>query len=319
MADDAPPWDVQTEVDKQAQEWTPCAADAVSARLAGIRAGTIATVASPWPLLDQHVQPLLPGSIALLCGDPGSSKSLLTVQLCGHLCRSGVAVGLFELESDVTFHSTRYLAQISGCADITRIDWVKANPEAADRIFAAHRTELVRFGGIVYDAVRADVGYSRILEWAEECCVRGCRVLAIDPITVADPEGPPWIADREFVAALRRVLRKYGCSAWVVTHPKKGRKDGVGFDELAGGTAWARFTDVVLWLKRPDEPKMVSLFGHVVVTCNRMLRVVKAREGTISGADIAMDFSHTKLSFSELGIVKEVLDDAPAGNSEGFI
>ena len=45
----------------------------------------------------------------------------------------------------------------------------------------------------------------------------------------------------------------------LVTHPRKGRKGAVGLDELAGSTAYARFTQSVLWLEYLPIPKSVTV------------------------------------------------------------
>lgn len=301
-------WELDEQISQEAARWTPNAADGVDARLKGIACGFIATIPSPFPELDRLVQPTLPGSITLLCGDPGSSKSLLTIQLFGYLIRANIHADLYELESDRTYHAMRYLAQRSGVAPITRIDWTQQNPDHAKAIIDNYRGEVAALGEHLFDCIDGDIGYRGLLAWVKQRCEAGARLIGIDPITVADPEGPPWVADRQFIAALGKILRHHGCAAWIVTHPKKGKSNAPSFDDLAGGAAWARFTNAVLWLKRPNEPEMVKLACGSIVACNRTLRVVKARDGVVSGVDFAVDFSNTALTFSELGLVKERLD-----------
>jgi hypothetical protein len=286
----------------------PDAGREVGEFLEGVIDGTIEAVELPWPCLSGLTQALMPQTVTVLCGAPGASKSFMVLQLLHDLHRRGVPVAYFAMEGERRDVAIRLLAQLEGEANVTSLAWCRANPERVRASMAIHRDALSEFGERVTVAPDA-VNYDGLLAWMRERLARGARVLCIDPVTAASPEREPWAADQWFMGEARRLLADTGASLIVVTHPKKGGVVLPGMDALAGGAAWSRFSDTVLWLDRPDEPERVGvavpLGGVQTVESNRSVRICKARNGRGAGLTVAFAFSPRTLTLDELGIVRE--------------
>ncbi len=131
---------------------------------------------------------------------------------------------------------------------------------------------------------------------------------------------------------VKPILRRFGASLILVTHPRKGTKGTTStLDDLGGGAAYSRFSQTVLWLKQHKPAKEVTIklgsnsdvAGVYPMTIservNRTLLVAKSRNGPGSGWSIAMNLQGGTLRFIERGIVIQhqagqiVNDDA--GNS----
>ncbi len=276
--------------------------------LEGVIDGTIEAVELPWPCLSGLTQALMPQTVTVLCGAPGASKSFLVLQLLHDLHRRGVPVAYFALEGERRDVAIRLLAQLEGEANFTSLAWCRANPERVRAAMAIHRDALSEFGERVTVAPDA-VNYDGLLAWMRERLAGGARVLCLDPVTAASPEREPWIADQWFIGEARRLLAGSGASLLVVTHPKNGSKGAPGLETLAGGAAWSRLSDSVLWLERPDEPERVGvaspLGGVQTVEANRYVKIFKARNGRGAGLTVAFAFSPRTLTMGELGIVRK--------------
>jgi hypothetical protein len=275
--------------------------------LAGVIDGSIESIRVPcWPVISRQTHLFLPGNVSVLCGDPGTSKSFFVLQAMHALHRAGVGVWYYALEGSRKDHAMRLLAQISGEPGMVDTDWLKANPATSQKIIDTYRDGLSEFGERVDTSPNDPVDYDRLIRWTEERCLAGARVLCIDPVTAASPDREPWIADQRFVTAVRKVLDKHGASMLVVTHPKNGSKGAPGLETLAGGAAWSRFTDSVLWLTRHEDDHTVQIrnpFGGTdTVQANRTILVCKARHARGAGYRMGYWFDPRSLTFKELGI-----------------
>lgn len=275
--------------------------------LDGVIDGRIESVRVPcWPALSRSVHPFLPGNLSVLCGDPGTSKSFFVLQAMHALHMAGVGVWYYALEGSRKDHAMRLLAQLSGEPGMADTEWLKANPATSQKILTVYRDGLSAFGERVDTSPNDPVGYDRLIRWADERCMAGARVLCIDPVTAASPDKEPWIADQKFVTAVRKVLDKHGASMMVVTHPKNGSKGAPGLETLAGGAAWSRFTDSVLWLTRHEDDNTVQIrnpFGGCdTVKANRTILVCKARHARGAGFRLGYWFDPRSLTFKELGV-----------------
>lgn len=100
-------------------------ASGVSERIELMIAGKLESVEMPWSGLTKLGNAIVPGTVTLLCGSPGASKSFMLLQALCFWLDSGYKAAVYMLEEDREFHLMRALAQRSGIADITRHDWVK--------------------------------------------------------------------------------------------------------------------------------------------------------------------------------------------------
>jgi len=277
--------------------------------------GRNAAIHWPWRLVTRGTQALIPGGITVIVGDPGSGKSLWLLEAMAFWHDAGLPVSVYELELARRDHLMRAMAQRVGASWLTDRDIIKQRGSEADAYCAEHETWLNGIGKQITDAPDKPVSLDDLIEWVNERAVAGSRVIAIDPITAADTTDRPWDDANKFLNTVRPVLNRYGASLVLVTHPRGGKtsRTAATLDDLAGGKAWARFTDTVLWVERHDEPKTVTVKGFAdafplpqVEEINRTLRVMKARNGRGAGWQIAFDFDPQTLRFNERGaIVKQ--------------
>ncbi len=277
----------------------------VAGRFEAIVAGEWEAILWPWHALGRVTQALLPGTVTLLCGVAGGSKSLFMLDALAFWREQGVKAALFALEEDRAFHLQRALAQAEGLAGLTNAAWVRANSARAREAAARHADLLDDLGRCIWDAPDVEVTHEMLLKWTGERAAAGARVLLVDPVTLAVATDKPWISDARFMTAVKAIARRYACSILLVSHPRKGAK-GVGLDDMAGGAAFARFSQTALWLGFHPDPVEV-LIRHEALTfkdkINREIFVVKARNGVGTGARIGFRFDPATLRFQELGLI----------------
>jgi len=276
----------------------------VQQRFAEIKAGRYCAVDWPWDGVSRLTKALLPGTVTLLVGNPGASKSLKTLQAFSFWNEQGLRTSLFEVEEDRTFHLTRALAQKSRCADLTDTSWVKENAALSEKIITDNREFLDNFGRVLYATPDTQPTLAQLSQWIEQQAKIGCRVIGIDPITSAERGGEPWIADNKFLQAIKKTATDYRCSIILVTHPIKA----VSFPDLsqvAGSAAYQRFAQTILWLESHEEKssKVKTTVGRTEMTYNRTLHILKARNGKGMGLKLAFEFDSETLRLNELGLI----------------
>jgi hypothetical protein len=108
--------------------------------------------------------------------------------------------------------------------------------------------------------------------------------------------------------AIKTAAREYDVSIILVTHPKKGRKQAVGMDDLAGGAAYQRFAQTIFWVEHHRTPKTVTVKspvgGTMPIEINRTIHLSKTRNGIGHGIGIAYQFEGNTLRFIEKGIIQ---------------
>lgn len=303
-------------------------AQSMGERIDGIIDGTIRPVATPWEQFDD-IKAAMPGTLNVVCGDPGSAKSFLVLQLMAHAHRAGISVGLLELECSRDWHLMRYLAQLAGEPKVTSLDWIAANPERIRSLMDLHRSGLNSLGNVMDVADGKLLTHRDVLRWAQAKLEQGAKLLAIDPITAMQPSEKPWEDDQNLITGLRRLMERHHAAGWLVTHPKKGRKTEVSMEVLAGGAAISRFTDVVLWLERKEREETHIVVGKPKWTTTgtmqteehhhgmtRVLRVLKCRDGVAAGRKLSVMLNPNSLTIEVKGWIKRIEikdeDDATA-------
>jgi hypothetical protein len=88
-------------------------------RIEATIAGRYAAVGWPWPMLGHLTQALRPGTVTLVCGSAGATKSFFVLQAVQHWLASGVKVALYELEEDRESWLTRVLALLEADGRLT--------------------------------------------------------------------------------------------------------------------------------------------------------------------------------------------------------
>lgn len=287
--------------------------------------GKRSAVSWPWRELTGTSKALLPGTVTLFCGAPGASKSFAVLQALRHWYENGVRSAVFELEEDRAYHLNRLLAQECEQGELIDTDWVKDHPDEVRRRMQEHRDLLNAVGRMIYSAPDAQIDYRTLAEWTEARAKEGNRVIVIDPVTAVAPQRDVWVADSEFLFRIKTIAREYQCSILLVTHPRKGVKGGGSMDDLAGGAAFQRFSQTLMWLEFLKVPKTFQVktaCGPATVQCNRTLHLFKCRNGRGTGSAIAMQWCGDSLKLAEQGVIvrekrKSKTDDADSERDAG--
>ncbi|NQV31804.1 MAG: AAA family ATPase [Phycisphaeraceae bacterium] len=261
----------------------------------------------PFPQLSRLSRALLPGTVTLICGDPGATKSFFLLQCLAHWIERGIPCCVFELEDDRAYHLNRVLAQRAACADLFDPEWVKANHGQTKAFFDEHEMFLDEVGSAIFEAPDNQITLRELAQWVQGQCRAGNRIIAVDPVTAAEQTDNPWKADATFLDACKKAIRESGSSLILVTHPKKGNKGSVpGLDDLAGGAAYQRFAHCILWIERHKELKshtVKTAVGRMKMEINRTVHICKSRNGPGAGLQLACQFDGSSLLFAEQGIV----------------
>ena len=262
----------------------------------------------PWGMsyLTRLTQALLPGTVTLLCGSGGASKSFMVIQTARHWYDSGLPIAVYELEGERAEHLQRAAAQMAKESRLLESEWAEANPERIKAVAAEYADYMAKFGACLTAAPDEPPTLMDIAHWVQRQAEAGKEIIVVDPITAVAPADKAWIADAEFVLHVKATIRKTHARLILVLHPKKGHKGG-GLDELAGGAVYARLSNTVLWLDRHDPPSMLDVdtpCGLAHFEVNRTVSILKARHGRGTGHKIALTFDPQSLTYLEHGIVR---------------
>lgn len=277
-------------------------------RFEDVIAGRRRAIPWPWLGIGRMTRALVPDSLTVLCGEPGSGKSFFILQACHYWHKQGFNIALYELEDGRLAHLTRLLAMLAGDSRVLDNDWVESHAEDARRIMLAHVDELASFGQHLYDSPERQPTTEELASWVDERIAHGAEIVIIDAITMADEGARPWDAAKSFVYHMLRTTKRTGTRVILVTHPKKGRTGQISMDMMASGAAYQRGVHNVLWLISHHEPKELHIdngCGILPEVVDREIRILKARNGVAPGIRIGYQWNGKKVTFRELGIVRK--------------
>jgi hypothetical protein len=272
--------------------------------------GNRRTIEWPWSKLTYLTRALLPGTLTLLAGPPVSAKSLLLLESLRYWHDTGVRCAALMLEEDQAFHLNRAVAQKLSDSRVLDDDWVRQNAEWTLARFGEQLAWLDDLGLIVQEPATAATTLGDVKKWLTARAKEGCRVIAVDPLTIASGQsGQTWIEDQRFMQAVQNIARRYDCSIILVTHPRKNRKGLIGLDEIAGGAAFVRFAQCVIWLEQHQPAKLVDIkadTGGILerVKVNRSAYILKARNARGTGLIIGLNLDGESLTFTEAGVIQ---------------
>ncbi|MBA3707417.1 MAG: AAA family ATPase [Planctomycetes bacterium] len=266
-------------------------------------AGRRKVIPWPWPMLTALSRSLLPGTVTVLCGDPGCGKSFFLLEAAAAWHSMGESVALLEMEEDRAYHLRRVLAQQAHKGALFDEAWTAGHPAEVRELFARHRSFLDEFGRKIFDCPKA-MTMAEVATWVENRAAAGARLIIVDPLTAAITGEKSWSDDHNFMLRAKDAAKKFGASVLLAIHPKKGNKGRtLGLDDIAGGAAYQRLAQSILWLESHSVPKSVMIDGrHVEV--NRSIAILKARNGPGHGARIGFSFEGHALRFAERGIIE---------------
>jgi hypothetical protein len=284
---------------------TEAGSDPLETHLRDQAVGRYAMVDWPWEGLTAASRSLMPGSVTLVCGTPGASKSWFALSCIRYWTEHGVDSAVLMLEETVKWHMQRALAQCVGDPRLLYPEWIKANYAEATALWEQHRDDLA----VVRSHLTCDGDWTlaKCAAWVEQQCEAGRRVIIIDPISLADPGSEKaWEADRKFMARAKVAIEKAGASLVLITHPRKTNGKASGpptLDDLAGGAAYGRACASALWVAGVDGneevPVITSCGSYIRAVPHKVIRILKARNSTGTGKGMAYTFNN--LRFEELG------------------
>jgi KaiC/GvpD/RAD55 family RecA-like ATPase len=262
----------------------------------------------PWPTLGSLSRALTPATVTLLVASPGATKSLALIEAAQHWNQQDHKPAILGLEDGRAFHLRRALAQRAGVADLTDDDWCRQNPEAARAATDEHEAFADSFGRCIHE-LRDDAQptFEAVGDWIEQQALAGRRVIAVDPLSIAEQQHEQYRQDQQFTARVKRIAEQNGCSIVLVMHPRKGAQTKT-VDDVAGGAAYGRLAQTVLWIESWPEPRTVTvrdrLTGwNIEHGANRAITLAKARNGRGMGTRIAYQFDSATLRLHERGVM----------------
>lgn len=259
----------------------------------------------PWACMGGLTKALLPGTVTIICGNAGASKSFMLLEAGAYWHDAEIKTAIYELEESRDYHLLRCLAQRSGTSGLTDPDWIRDTAEQARTIFAEHSTFLDGFGSQVFASPDTQPTLEQLARWTQDRARADCRIIAIDPITAAAHKSRSvWEEDNSFLHDIKRTAVDCRCSIVLITHPIKA----VGFPDmtqLAGGAAYQRFAQTIIWLESHNEKtsKVKTACGTTGIEHNRTVHLLKARNGKGQGVRLACNFQSESLTLEELGII----------------
>jgi len=262
----------------------------------------------PWGInhITKLTQALLPGTVTLLCGAGGASKSFMVIQAARYWYDNGIPAAIYELEGERAEHLQRAAAQMANESRLLDSEWAESNPDRIRAVESEYADYMAKFGECLTAAPDEPPTLMEIASWVKAEAEAGAEIIVVDPITAVAPSDKVWIADAEFILAVKATIRTTKARLVLVMHPKKGHK-GSGLDELAGGAVYGRLANTALWLDRHEPPLMVDVMTPCGIRnfgVNRTISILKARHGRGTGHKIAMTFDPQSLSYHEHGVVQ---------------
>lgn len=264
-----------------------------------------------WPFweLGRSTKALYPETQTMLCGEGGTSKSLLIRQAVSYWLEQGIPIADFELEDNKTFHIKRAHAQLAQESGIVNDQWMRSHKDEYAELEKQYKPQLSVLSKVIDAAPNKAPTIGDMLAWAIKKAKAGKRLIIIDPITACIQGDKSWNDDLSFILESRDALRTYGASLIVVTHPKKLPRGSVpSLADLSGGQAWPRFSQTVLWIASMAEAQDLTCntqHGTAKARCNRVVKILKARNSWGTGCEIGLYFHGKSLLFEEHGVINK--------------
>lgn len=243
------------------------------------------------------------GTVTTLCAKPGVGKTWFVHNLSIKCMERGIKVANIQLEDSKDYHIDRILMAMAGIEnDPDRIT------EADIRKMQEYKTYINDISKIIITPEFNKCSLIDIAELVKQKASDGCKLIIVDSVSVAErsPKNS-WVDDQIFVNKVKMVTQVFKCRVILVTHPKSTAtgtdRDGkattnMSMDTLAGGTAYQRLSQTILWL---HEVPLGTTAADMQSTGNRAVSILKARnksEKTLSNK-ILFDFDRAR--FSDMG------------------
>lgn len=264
------------------------------------------------PAFSKNTQALIPRTITVFCGNPGSGKSFLLLEEAWRWHLAGRSVEILMLEEDLKYWQRRTLAQMAGIEGLTNIEWIRDHENIYREARKTYGEELKSFSRCITTAPDKTPTLDWVGDWMVSKIKKETELVMVDPVTAALVSKEGWIDDFKFLFKVKAALDRSKKSRGILdTHPRldqmKGGKSTLA--GLAGGSAYPRFAQTVAFLMRSEkiEDSTVTLPGDSLLNVKHYHRIEirKARNGK-GGGNLAVLQDPKSLCFTELG---EIIDD----------
>lgn len=280
--------------------------DALSSHFDKAVSGEIKIHPMKYKVLSNLTNALKPQSITLICGEPGSAKSLFLLDHVMFWTEKGIKSCVYELEENRTYHLNRVLAIKAENSALTTEQYIFDNPSKAREALAKHREILSLVSPHIWEVPDLSIDTRKMLDWVSDRINDGYEIICIDPISARDPEDKQWMKDHELVVGIERLLAGTNSRVVLVTHPKQGAKTK-NMGDLAGGAVFERLIQTIFWIEKPKRVKDLNCdtgLGCPPFPINRIITLLKTRNGKGAGLRLGYDFSEETFSFMERGIIR---------------
>lgn len=279
-----------------------------------------------FPQLSAQTNALLPETITIFGGTPGSGKSWFVLENAMHFFDQGESVAILMLEESRRYWLRRAMV-IRGKNSI-HLDakWMREHPDEARALPRMHYQWLERFGQCIHQVPGLYTEMKTVVKWIAQQVSKNTRLIIVDPITLAIVEGELFREELKALSEIKQDIEVTGSSLILVTHPKQGNIP-IGMNAMAGSAAYQRAVQTILWMEHLDDDNEFLVkrihkpdFGaptvqEVSVTCNRQLHLLKTRNGQGHNLKIAYHFEGKTVSFAEQGLIVKSTHKNKAGNA----
>jgi len=256
-----------------------------------------------WKMFDAGVMALLPGTMLILAGSPGTRKSMLALMLHMRVIEAGHRSAYLPFEMERDEHLKRISAISSG-------SWASLDKRDAERaVLAIEKNEeaIKRYGVGIWESPYIDGKKPTpeyVLDWIRQMTeVYRCRLITVDPFSViAWPSGKELHrAEHDFVSGCRRIADQSSATICIVCHTIKGG------EQVQGTATLERISDCVIRLLRVDDFATLKAPGGMIVDRKIDAELVfsKCRHGPGVGMRIGYSFDETGPTWREEGIIQE--------------
>ena len=263
------------------------------------------------------------GTLTLLVGEPGSSKTFAALAMCLYAYLHGWSWVYLPFERDNEYALRRMLS-------IFVNDWRVMDVGRKENAHILNDDKVLKHMAKIEPCIlpnprqmrRDDMGnmfvpdchYADILGHLRKLC-QANQFVVLDPLSMLafdDSGRGAWEGQERFAKDAAALAAQYGTRILIVHHTRKSASGGKprqnSLDEVAGAAALSRFSDNVIFLEHNSdgtENEIVDPYGITTSKVHkRTLYVAKARDGKGAGWKIACDLSEEGPVLKEWGFVK---------------
>jgi 5S rRNA maturation endonuclease (ribonuclease M5)/KaiC/GvpD/RAD55 family RecA-like ATPase len=243
------------------------------------------------------------GTVTTLCAKPGVGKTWFVHNLSIRCMERGIKVANIQLEDSKEYHINRILMAMAS---------VQNDPDLMTEEDLVRMTECRKYINeiskilVIPEFDKCDL--VSMAELIKQKAIDGCKLIILDSVSVAERKGMNIAeADQIFVNKVKMVVKIYKCRVVLVTHPKttasQTNRDGkqittMSMDTIAGGTAYQRLSQTILWLHEVTEGTNAIGWDH---KGNRAIAILKARNKSEKTPTNKILFQFDRARFNDLG------------------